>query len=59
MLLYQIFVCDISGSHGDEYEEGVFWVVVPRSCSSEISVNFYQAAWRNKPGDRYIQVFLC
>jgi hypothetical protein len=49
--------CKISGSHGGEYEDGLFWVVAPWSLAialmmeaartSKMSVNFYQTTRRN------------
>jgi hypothetical protein len=48
---------EISGSHGDEYEDGCLpgWSAVYQALmmeavrTSETSVNFYKTAWRNIP----------
>jgi hypothetical protein len=48
-LLFSFFPCEISGSHGGEYEE-VFWVVAPCSLV-EVYRRFRVACCLHRPDD--------
>jgi hypothetical protein len=54
------FLSRISGSHGGEYEDDVFWVIVialmmEAASISETSVNFYQTRRCYNPEDSHFR----
>jgi hypothetical protein len=44
-----LYICEVSGSQGGEYEA---------LSTSESSVNFYQTARHNIPGDSHLHTYL-
>jgi hypothetical protein len=52
--LIGIIICEISASHGGEFEDDFFWDVAKVVSTSETSVNFYHTTRRNIPEDRLL-----